>query len=218
MPVRKTTNNRNRGYGSFGATVLTQNTDSEFQSNLEKAFIQPILPQTVPPDPQYVVWFVNFRFRIKVQILQENESSLQMYNGRTGKRRYGVCIARMGEYVSSEFFISFDSQVSELFSTSFFYNTIGLIESIPCDEPPSDLDIGLIDNNIWIPKTAGIAEIGWATTPNVISAVPADSVKFYPEPGVLSYVFGGSYVYNVVQVFTQTEYNSILNSSPVINI
>jgi hypothetical protein len=218
MPVRRLTTNKLSGYGSFGETVIGGASSTTFTLTDELSFIRPLLPTTNQNNEAVGAICLSINFRWKVSILQADLSRLQTYNNITGKRRYGVCIAETVNYVCDETFVSFDDQISDVFTNAYMLVGNEGEEDIPCDEPPSQTQIPIVENALWFAKSfpaAGNINVG---SPNPFFSKIADKVIFYPELPVKIYIFGGSYVYNVIGLFTLNEYENIFGRPPVINI
>jgi hypothetical protein len=224
MPVRRYAQNKTAGYGSFGNFFVGSQSLITSSMKTELLNIKPYLPDTASFSQPAYAWAVTIRWRWKFALISANNSVIRVYNAETGKRQLGTVISKSADYVTSEDFMCYDSQQSELFCSAFVLVGEGGEDDLPCDEPPSSEPITVVEDVLWAAKSSppnirfGISALGESAFPYAASGKLADIVEFYPNAGITSFIFGGSYTYSVPYVFFQSEYENEYGFFPAINI
>lgn len=216
MPVRRIVPSQESGYGSFGLTQISPGLITRADMKLEMrnmlAFVPPDRDTT--NDPVCVVTTVAFRWKFTVGDV--NADIQKVFNAEIGKRKLGTVIVEHQDYVCDEVYTCYGQQMSSRIYTSSFVSLPGALEpldEIPCDEPPSDEAITLVRNaayvgSNWLPfygNPPGAA--------NSMDMCLGDRVTFYPEPCVLRYNFGGSYVYRHHLIYPGPNFG---NQTPIV--
>lgn len=219
MPVRRTSQGNFSGYGSFGQLVI-QNAEVTIADIREEAnnaiLFRP--DADIPTDPIAHI-FTKISWRWKFSLGQFNADLVQLYNGRTLKRKLGVVITEHLGYVTSEEYVYFPNQMSaQRYMVAKFSAEEGFErnDDIPCDEPPSDVNIEVVEqvtwaNSSWLPLLGAFPV---SSSQNNVQL--GDKVSFYPEKGLNGYLFGGSYNYEHSRVFASQVANGY--NPPLINL
>jgi len=218
MPIRRVTNDLTRGYGSFGTVSLNSPLSTVVDIRNELPEIATLRPNDSTGNPAYA-YIVQVLWRWKFALISAEISKTQRYNTLTGKTRFGTCVVSLDNYISADEFVSYSGQISRLYMSAFrVIAGISQDPDLPCDEPPSDTPIQIVQNAQWIAKsTATPNALFYTSTPDSCQGTIGDKVVFYPEAGVQSYIFGGSYSYVALVTYTQAEYE-LLGNVPVINL
>lgn len=218
MALRRLFGDRFSGYGSFGKIITTPDTIANHDMKDELPFIRPYLPVIRFDAEVIVAWALHFRWRYKFALITADLRTTQTYNAEIGKRRYGVCLLEQSNYVCGEEFISFDAQISSLYSTTYVLRPSGGEFDMPCDEPPDDTQITVVTNAMWFARStdAGSFFPPYLATTN--TPLIAEKVTFFPVQSVSGYIFGGSFEYQVVRTFNNDEYFNEFAQPPVINL
>ena len=219
MPIRRVTSGGRIGYGSFGTVVTTPQTSITYDIADEIPLIAPYIPIFADELTLRYAYAISISWRWKFALISAQTSSLQIYDAMTGKSRFGVCILEVDDYVCGEDFVSFPAQISGLYRTGYVIRVNTGTEDMPCDEPPSDVAITVVENAAWLCRTAiATPSSNDGSLPNNFSAHIGAKVTFNPQLAVTGYIFGGSYVYDVAALYTQGQYEDLLGRPPVINI
>jgi len=204
MPVRRYDSSKRNGYGSFGQNVTSQQNFTK--ANLLTEAFNASLVQPAPNnvnDP-IVFLYVQMGWRWKFSLLGFNPDKTQIYNQRTGRKKLGVVVTKHQGYVTSETFINYDDQMSLMYylvgKIKIVGNSTENDDYIPCDEPPSDTPIAQVPDATW-QASSWLPGIGiFAISASQNDVLLGDEATFYPDFGVSSYTFGGSYTYNHVTI------------------
>lgn len=220
MPLRRiyTENNSRIAYGSFGTVVSQAGFKTTHDMKDEIPYIRPYFPTIIGDlEPAYA-WGLSFNWRWKYALISAEIPAMQTYNAVTGKRRHGTCVVQQRNYTSDETFVSFDSQISPIYSTAYVLVLGGGENELPCDEPPSDVEIPVVSGARWVASTYQGGQSHLWEYPVTSNAMIGDVVTFYPEYSITGYIFGGSYIAHVVTSFTQAQYETEFGRPPAINI
>jgi hypothetical protein len=185
----------------------------------EIPYILPYLTPFASEGELRYAFAISFSWRWKFALISAQTSRLQTYDAVTGKARYGVSLIEVDNYVCGEDFVSFSSQISKLYRTGYVIRNNEGSEDMPCDEPPSDTEIPVVENVTWLCRTAmATLTTNDGQLPNSFCADIGSKVTFYPQPAVTGYIFGGSYVYDIAALYTQAQYENFLGRPPAINV
>lgn len=219
MTVRRVSALGNEGYGSFGQNVTLANSKYTFSMEAEAEFVNKFYNKAAPGTPQIVAVFSAIFLRWKFSLLGVNADLLKLYNAETQKSRLGTVITSHRGYVTDEVFVSFPNQMSRGYSTVIKSliegDEEGVTDEIPCDEPPSDEQLVIVNNALFI--TAGwygsfFRGLDYSSNADICLC---DKIEFYPESAVSAYTFGGSYYFFN---FALNDENPANTQTPTINI
>lgn len=220
MPVRRvyTENNSRIVYGSFGTVVTEPGFKTTHDMKDEIPYFRPYFPTIIGDFELAYAWMISFHWRWKYALISADLPVMQTYNAVTGKRRHGSCVVQQRNYVSDETFVAFDSQISPTYATGYVLVLGGGEDRLPCDEPPTDTEVTIVPNALWLASTYLGGQTHLFEYPNTSNAIIGDTVTFFPERSITGYIFGGSYVGHVVTTFTEDQFENQYGRPPVINL
>lgn len=203
MPVRRVSSTRYSGYGSFGQTVLVNALQTSTSLRSEANNMIQFRPEADSPSDPVLHIFTQIFWRWKFSLLRVDADALQIFNAPTRKKRLGTVLVEHLNYCTDEIYINYDNQMSQTYVMLAKFSAASnwsQDEDIPCDEPPSDAEIQLVENAGWA-ASSWLPLVGrFPLDAGQVSVMLGDKVTFYPEKGVDGYIFGGSYQYTHVTI------------------
>ena len=220
MPVRRVSDGAFSGYGSFGQ-IVTQPADlTKLNFRSEALNIYAVAPTTPPGAEPYAYIYAYIKWRWKIEIGAYNADTHKTYNRRLGKGQFGTVLTRSYGYNTCEEFVSYEKQMSEPKFCCVKFDVSNPEDpdnpELPCDEPPSDGIVTVVENALWASQgwLAALGSNSGAAGSHV--CVLGDEVLFYPDASITRYLFGGSYQYSI-QTLQRQQYDDS-GRPPIINL
>jgi len=206
MPVRRTFNRLTIGYGSFGTVLAGSNIQGSIPFLNELAQIPlPDLNSAIPPQP-YVRWAIHAQWRVKTKVIGDLPSLRKRYRVQQGFEQFGQVRFKASSYTLDTVNITHADFMSPLLGCAAVYGDQPSEGTIPCDEPPSDVALPLIEESSWLSYSQGylLSGGGQDSATRGSGLIPCDNALVYFDSSVISAIVGGTYQYSVLP-FTAAE-------------